>query len=62
MRLSAASCRGLKEPAGLPKPGVKPGVKVDDGGVKLEGALAPGVLEFDPPAMELHGTCHGCQF
>jgi hypothetical protein len=56
MRLSAAS-RGLKEPAGLPKPGVN-GVNVDDGGTKLEGALAAGVLEFDPPAMELHVTCH----
>lgn len=58
MRLSAASGRGLKEPAGLPKPGVKPGVKVDDGGVKLDGAIAPGVLEFDPPAMELPAKTH----
>lgn len=49
MALSAASY-GVKA---LPGPPPMPGVNVDDGGTRAEGALAAGVVEFEPPAMEL---------
>ncbi|KAE8812366.1 hypothetical protein D1007_10725 [Hordeum vulgare] len=57
MTLSASST-GLKELAGLPP---KPGVNVD-GGKRLVGALAPGIVLLEPPAMELHVNAYTCQF
>lgn len=54
MALSAASY-GVKA---LPGPPPMPGVNVDDGGTRAEGALAAGVVEFEPPAMELPAKMH----
>ena len=57
MTLSASSPRGVKELVGPPP---KPGVNVD-GGKRLVGALAAGVVPLEPPAMELHVNVYTCQ-